>query len=78
MNTFGKVMWGAFLLALTTNLIAQPLPPPNTNTYTGGTNTIDWAAIAAAQQADYSNNYAPWYIQDIVISGDGGPQQIAI
>jgi len=71
-----KVMVGALALALTTTVFAQPtLPPPNTNTYTGGTNTIDWAAIAAAQQADYSNNYAPWFIQDIVISGGGGPQQ---
>jgi hypothetical protein len=56
-------------LALAINAPAQPVPPPNTNTYTGGTNTVDWAAIAAAQQADYSNNYAPWVVADLSLQG---------
>jgi subtilisin family serine protease len=57
-------------LLLATNLNAQPLsappppilpilPPPDTNTYTG-TNTVDWAAIEAAQQAQFAQQFKPW------------------
>jgi len=40
-----------FTCFLTSNLHAQipPFPPGDTNDYDGGTNTIDWAAIEAAQ-----------------------------
>ena len=67
-----------FACCLTSNLHAQipPFPPPDTNDYDGGTNMpVDLGPI---QAADYSNNYAPWIIQDIVISGGGGPQQTGI
>jgi len=70
----GRLMVGCvFACCLTLKLYAQipPLPPPDTNDYDGGTNMpIDLGAI---QAADYSNNYAPWIIQDIVIPG--GSQQ---
>jgi len=45
---------------------AQLMPPTNTNTYSGGgsTNTVDWAAIEAAEQAQFAANYLPWIQQD--------------
>ncbi|MGH7951878.1 MAG: S8 family serine peptidase [Limisphaerales bacterium] len=70
----GRLTVGCILaLCLTSKLQAQmpPPPPPGDTNAPPGTNTIDWAAIAAAQQADYSNNYAPWIIPIVV--GNGGP-----
>ncbi len=45
-----------------------PIPPPYTNTYTGGTNTIDWAIV-------YSNNLASVseWLHDGVTNADGTP-----
>jgi hypothetical protein len=64
-KTIGRSIVGGILACcLTLKVNAQPAPP----TYTGPTNpapspaqiAAEQAAIAAAQQANYSNNYAPW------------------
>jgi subtilisin family serine protease len=69
----GKLIVGCVLaLGLTSNVYAQLDPPPG-----GGTNdpptpeelAAQWAALVAAQQADYTNNYAPWIIPDMVFGG---------
>jgi hypothetical protein len=69
----GKLIVGCVLaLGLTSNVYAQLDPPPG-----GGTNdpptpeelAAQWAALVAAQQADYTNNYAPWIIPDIIFGG---------
>jgi len=54
----------ALAFACFANLQAQPAPPPNTNSPSGGTNTVDWAAIEAAQQAQFAQDYLPWLQQD--------------
>lgn len=64
-----------FACCLTLKIHAQPSPPNDP----GDTNdpptpeelAAQYAAMVAAQQADYSNNYATWIIP--VVVGDGSP-----
>jgi Subtilase family len=66
----GRLIVGCvFTCCLTLKLHAQPMPPINTNTPPGGWRTNTPIDLGPIQAADYSNNYAPWVIQDIVIPG---------
>jgi hypothetical protein len=74
-KTIGRLIVGCvFACCLVSKLQAQMLPPP----YTGPTNppptpeqiAAQQAAIAEAQQADFSNNYAPWVVQDVSVPDD--------
>ena len=62
-----------FACCLTSKLHAQMPPPPNTNAPPGGWGTNTPVDLGPIQAADYSNNYASWVIQDIVVPG--GSQQ---
>jgi len=75
MQIVGRLAAGCILaLCLISNVYAQAVPPDP-----GGTNdpptpeelAAQYAALVAAQQADYTNNYAPWIIPMII--GDGSP-----
>lgn len=73
----GRLLVGCVLaLSLITNVHAQvpPFPDPgDTNNYPPPTPeelAAMYAALVAAQQADYTNNYAPWIIPTVV--GEGG------
>jgi hypothetical protein len=62
LRIIGRLIVGCvFACCLTSNLHAQVPPPPpvNTNAPPAGTNTIDWAAIEAAQQAQFAQDYLP-------------------
>jgi len=48
-----------------------PLPGGTNNPPTAEELAAQYAALVAAQQADYSNNYAPWLIPMVI--GDGSP-----
>ena len=71
-QTIGKLIVACVIGLLVSTASAQPIPPDP-----GGTNApptpeelaAQYAAMVAAQQADYSNNYAPWLITDTVIGG---------
>jgi hypothetical protein len=54
----------ALAFACFANLQAQQPLPPNTNSPSGGTNTVDWAAIEAAQQAQVAQEFGPWLLPD--------------
>ncbi len=59
-------------LSLTSTVHGQELPPDNTNSHAPPTAeqlAAAYAALVAAQQADYTNNYAPWIMPVIVIGG---------
>ena len=56
-----------FAFSLTANVYADDLPgfpDPGTNQPPDETNTVDWAAVEAAQQAQFTQDYLPWLQPD--------------
>ncbi len=73
-KTIGRLIVGCvFACCLTSKLYAQ-MPPP----YTGPTNppptpaqiAAQQAAIVEAEQTDFSNNYAPYVVQEVSVPSD--------
>jgi hypothetical protein len=69
-RTIGRLIVGcAFACCLASKLQAQLPPPINTNAPPGGWGTNPPVDLGPIQAADFSNNYAPWLVQDLSLQG---------